>query len=88
MVDSFKYRIDRNHPVVTLHVTQHFWPRLTKGLLWSAAWSIIAYACVRLFGLTIPSFIGSLVSVWLVVTGYSLSISQLCGARFGFGQTL
>jgi len=31
MVESFKYRVDGNHPEVTLHVSQHFWPRLSYG---------------------------------------------------------
>jgi hypothetical protein len=69
MVESFKYRVDGNHPEVRLYVSQHLWPRLTKALLWSAAWSVIAYACVLSFGLTIPSLIGLLVSLLLVVLG-------------------
>lgn len=68
MLESFKYRVAGNPSEVRLHVWQQFWPRLTKGLLWSA-WSIIAYACVRSFGFTIPSLIGLLVSVLLVVIG-------------------
>ena len=69
MVKSFKYRVDGNHPAVTLHVSQNLWSRFTKGLLWSAAWSIIAYACVRSFGFTILSLIGFFTSVLLVVIG-------------------
>src|SRR5271155_2689051 len=69
MAESFKYRVDGDHPAVTVHVSQHFWSRLTKGLLWSVAWSIIAYACVRLFGFTILSLIGFLTSVLLAVIG-------------------
>ena len=69
MVKSFTYRVDGNHPEVMLHVSQHFWPRLTKGLLWSVAWSVIAYACVRSFGFTIPTLIGLIVSLLLALIG-------------------
>jgi len=69
MVKSFTYRVDGNHPEVMLHVSQHFWPRLTKGLLWSVAWSVIAYACVRSFGFTIPALIGLIVSLLLALIG-------------------
>jgi hypothetical protein len=69
MVESFKYRVDGNHPEVTLHVSQQFWQRLTKGLLWSVAWSTIAYACVYFLGFTIPPLIGLFVCLVLVVIG-------------------
>jgi hypothetical protein len=69
MVRSFEYRVEGNHPSVTVHVSQQFWPRLVKGLLWSVAWSIIGFACVRSFGFTVPSVIGLILSVLLVIIG-------------------
>jgi len=69
MIESFKYRIDGNYPVVTLQVSQHFWLRLLKGLLWSLSWSIIGYACVRFHGFTILSSAGLLICVLLVLAG-------------------
>lgn len=86
MVESFKYRVDGNHPEATLHVSQHFWPRLTKGCcgVWHGR-SLPVHVCVLFArrrqnqnrgppraektGLTIPSLIGLLVSLLLVVIG-------------------
>lgn len=69
MVRSFEYRVEGNHPAITFYVSQHFWPRLVKALVWSLAWSVIGYACVRSFGFTVPSVIGLVLSVSLVMIG-------------------
>ena len=69
MVKSFRYRVDGNHPEIRLQVSQQSWTRLTKGLLWSVAWLVIAYACVHFLGFTILSIIGLFVSLLLVVIG-------------------
>ena len=31
-----------------MKIWQHDWPLLTKALLWSAGWTVIAYSCLKL----------------------------------------
>jgi len=69
VIESFKYRVHGTHPEVTVRISQQFWQRLSKALLWSIVWGIIAYSCVRSFGFTLLPVIGSAVSLLLALIG-------------------
>ena len=69
MVESFKYRVHGTPSEVTVHISQQFWKRLVKALLWSLAWGIMAYCCVRSFGFTPLPIIGSAVFLLLALIG-------------------
>jgi hypothetical protein len=69
MAESFKYQVNGTHPDVTVRISQQFWLRLGKALLWSLVWGIIAYSCVRSFGFRLLPIIGSAISLLLALIG-------------------
>ena len=66
-VQSFQYRIEGRFPKLKVRVSQTGWPRLSKALLWSAVWGIIAYRFLAWSD--VWSAVGSLVSILLGLSG-------------------
>jgi hypothetical protein len=83
MVQSFQYRIDGALPELKVQIWQRAWPRLTKALVWSAAWALLAYICFRMPRAGVLPVIGAIVSLlfcWagLSIANYSVKWSTLC----------